>query len=188
MTDIEKIQKFITENQTLLDEGRWVEFYAILRNYEFIGDVSYMLLKSGIDIFSKPNGLNNIPIKYMYDCNQLTEFILPNHHISRINDNAFLNCKNLELVDLTNNNSLHSIGAAAFSNCINLKRLKLPKSLSVISMAAFLGCENIELIEYTGTKEDWKSKYSQYTGLLIRLKPGCKIILNGGEHTIKKVN
>ena len=187
MTNIEKIQKFIAENQTLLDEGRWTKFYALLRNYAFIGDVSYMLLKSDIDIFSQPNGLNSIPTKYMYDCNQLTEFILPDHYISRINDNAFMNCKNLEVVDLICNESLHSIGAAAFSNCINLKRLKLPKSLSVISMSAFLDCENIELIEYTGTKEDWKSKYSQYTGLLIRLKPGCKIICSDGEYTIKRI-
>ena len=184
MTDIEKIQKFIFENQTLLDESRWTEFYALLRNYEFIGDVSYMLLKSGIDVFSQPNGLNNIPTKYMCNCNQLTEFILPNHYISRINDNAFRNCKNLETVDLIGNSSLHSIGAAAFVNCLSLREINLPKSLKLISKSAFYGTVNIEKVTYEGT---WAEFQIIGYPLIINLKAGAKIVCSNCNFTIQEI-
>ena len=184
MTDLEKIQKFIAENQTLLDEGRWTEFYALLRNYEFIGDVSYMLLKSDIDVFSQPNGLNNIPTKYMYDCNQLTAFILPNHYISRINDNAFMNCKNLETVDLIGNSSLHSIGSAAFVNCIALKEINLPKSLKLISKSAFYGTTYIQKVIYEGTWAEFR-----FIGepIIMNLRPGAKIICSDCNFTIQEI-
>lgn len=182
MTDIEKIQKFIAENQILLDEGRWAEFYAILRNYEFIGDVSYMLLKSGIDIFSKPNGLNNIPIKYMYDCNQLTEFTLPTKHISRINDNAFMNCNNLNVVDLRGNESLHSIGSGAFLGCENLREISLPKSLKIISKAAFYHTFAIEVINYNGTHEEFKKTC---LNLMLSAKDDCKINCVDGTYVLQ---
>ena len=183
MTNIEKIQKFITENQTLLDEGRWIEFYAILRNYEFIGDVSYMLLKSGIDTFSKPNGLNNIPTNYMYNCNQLTEFILPTKDISRINDHAFMNCKNLSVVDLRGNESLHSIGVTAFANCTSLREITLPKSLKLISRSAFYGTTFIQKVIYEGMWEEFKVVGAP---IIINLRLGAQVECSDHTFTVQE--
>ena len=163
MSNIEKIQKFIAENQTLLDEGRWVEFYELLRNYEFIGDVSYMLLKSGIDIFSQPNGLTHIPTNYMYKCSQVTEFILPTKYISRVNNEAFYSCQNLKSLDLRGDNSLHSIGSYAFGFCSNLEEIYIPKSLKIVSKSAFTGCDKLKYVYYEGTKEEYQ------TNLILKL-------------------
>ena len=183
MTDIEKIQKFITENQTLLDEGRWSEFYTLLRNYEFIGDVSYMLLKSDIDIFSQPNGLNNIPTKYMYDCKKLTEFILPNHHISRINDDAFMNCSALGRINLIGDNSLHSIGSTAFANCTSLREINLPKSLKLISKSAFYGTTYLQKVIYEGTQAEFKVIGAP---IIINLRPGAQVECSDDTFTIQE--
>lgn len=183
MTDIEKIQKFITENQTLLDEGRWTEFYTLLRNYVFIGDISYMLLKSDIDIFSQPNGLNTIPTRYMYGCNQLTEFILPTKNISRINDHAFMNCKNLSVVDLRGDESLHSIGSTAFANCISLREINLPKSLKLISKSAFCVTTYIQKVTYEGTWEEFKVIGAP---IIINLKPGAQVKCSDHTFTVQE--
>ena len=179
---------FIKDNINLINEDTersWKLFYQRLKSEYRIkqeGKVTELLMYARIEPL---NCLTEVPENYLKGAS-IKSYILPDT-IERIEPHSFYDCKNLEFVDLQNNNILTSILAYSFSNCTNLKRLKLPKSLNVISMAAFLDCENIELIEYNGAKEDWKSKYSQYTGLLIRLKPGCKIICNDGEYTIKRV-
>lgn len=183
MTDIEKIQKFIIENQTLLDEGRWTEFYALLRNYEFIGDVSYMLLESRIDIFSQPNALNKIPTKYMYKCKKLTEFILPTKYISRINDDAFMGCSALGRINLIGDNSLHSIGATAFSNCTSLREINLPKSLKLISKSAFYGTTYIQKVTYEGTWVEFKVIGEP---ILINLRPGAQVECSDHTFTVQE--
>lgn len=181
MTDVEKIQKFIIENQALLDEGRWADFYTQLMQHDFIGNVSYMLLMSGIDVFSEPNGLISIPREYMYKCAQLTEFTLPKN-IIRINDNAFMNCINLSVVDLRGNESLHSIGSGAFLGCENLREISLPKSLKIISKAAFYHTFAIEVINYNGTQEEFKKTC---LNSMLSAKPDCKINCVDGTYVLQ---
>ncbi len=62
------------------------------------------------------------------------EYDIPNY-VTRINEEAFFNCKNVEKVLLPN--SIDSIGSRAFSSCENLKSLNLPNNISEISDNVF---------------------------------------------------
>ena len=44
----------------------------------------------------------------------------------------------------------------AFSNCENLTKAELPKSLTYLSYVAFEGCPKLKDIYYTGSKEEWE--------------------------------
>jgi len=43
---------------------------------------------------------------------------------------------------------LLNIGALAFENCVNLKKIAIPDSVSVIENSAFLGCESLEEVDF----------------------------------------
>lgn len=67
---------------------------------------------------------------------------------------AFEGCESLKEIDLSN---VEVIGAKAFLNCTNLRRVKFGKKLKVIDKYAFYGCENLEAIDLDiqGTKIHW---------------------------------
>lgn len=57
--------------------------------------------------------------------------------VARIGDNAFLSCKELQSVSISN--SVTSIGASAFQNCSNLSSLEIPNSVTDIGIMCFDG-------------------------------------------------
>lgn len=57
--------------------------------------------------------------------------------VARIGDNAFLSCKELQSVSISN--SVTSIGASAFQNCSNLSSLEIPNSVTDIGIMCFEG-------------------------------------------------
>ena len=70
--------------------------------------------------------------------------ILPSS-ITKIDQNAFKQCKNL--AEITIPNAVISIGESAFSDCINLKQLAFSASLTRIESNAFSNCEQITTIK-----------------------------------------
>lgn len=150
-----ELQKFIQEHLDQINTGDWLSIYEELKNAPYIGYFSYLMLESGIDIFSGENRLNNIPINYLFDCDDITSYILPKD-IFRINNQAFYSCSNLKSVDLRGDNSLHSIGRYAFGFCSNLEEIYIPKSLRIVSKNAFAGCAKLTYAYYEGTKEEYQ--------------------------------
>lgn len=64
-------------------------------------------------------------------------------------------CENITTVDFTPNSQLEMIGAMAFMNCINLETINLPNSCYAIGSMAFMNCIkliniNLENIQYIG--------------------------------------
>ena len=150
-----ELQKFIQEHLDQINTGDWISIYKDLKNTPFIGYFSYLMLKSGIDIFSGENRLNNIPTNYLSDCDEITSYTLPKD-IFRINNQAFYSCQNLKSVDLRGDNSLHSIGSYTFGFCSNLEKIYISKSLKIVSKDAFTGCVKLTHIYYEGTKEEYQ--------------------------------
>ena len=50
-----------------------------------------------------------------------------------------------------------NISEVAFTYCLNLISVKLPKSLKVIDGFAFFGCNNLTYVYYEGLESDWKN-------------------------------
>ena len=64
--------------------------------------------------------------------------------VTRIGENAFLSCSNLN--NITFSNSLTIIGSYAFRYCTSLTRLEIPSSVTEIQSYAFDGCSNLTYI------------------------------------------
>ena len=65
-------------------------------------------------------------------------------NVTRIGENAFINCSNLS--NITFSNSLTIIGSYAFRYCTSLTRLEIPSSVTEIQSYAFDGCSNLTYI------------------------------------------
>lgn len=77
------------------------------------------------------------------DCTKLKEVQMQNN-IIEIEDEAFLNCKNLTYIVLSN--SVKKIGNSSFEDCTNVKGIYLSENLEEIGSNAFKGCQNISYI------------------------------------------
>ena len=64
--------------------------------------------------------------------------------VTKICDNAFSGCKNLEIIDICDN--IEEIGEWAFSDCENLKTVKLPNAIKEIKNSTFDDCKSLETI------------------------------------------
>ena len=54
------------------------------------------------------------------------------------------------------NDGVEIINTNAFSDCINMTDIYIPKSIIEINQPVFEGCNNLEAIHYAGTSESWK--------------------------------
>ena len=61
--------------------------------------------------------------------------------VTRVNDNAFMDCEDLLSVSLPN--SIKEIGRSAFANCPKLVKVNVPASVEIIPEVAFSGCTSL---------------------------------------------
>ncbi len=97
-----------------------------------------------------PNEISNNGINYTVtaidnnafsNCTELEIVVVPNSVII-IGEEAFHNCNNLRMVQL--GTSVKKIGASAFLSCSKLQQINLPNSLTEISKHAFSNCSSLE--------------------------------------------
>ena len=80
-----------------------------------------------------PSGLVSLGGNAVGDCKSLKEIEIP---CNLINDNTFYGCTKLEKVTFTNN--VTTIGAGAyFQNCVSLKEIYIPSSVTSVGLIAF---------------------------------------------------
>ena len=76
----------------------------------------------------------------------LEAVILPKS-LKEIGDNAFCDFSNLQIVDMSQCDSLEKIEHHAFYDCSNLQKVILPKSLKEIGEYAFCYCSNLQIVD-----------------------------------------
>ena len=84
---------------------------------------------------------------------ELTEVTIPEaviiegiqYAVTSVADRAFYGCKELESVEFPD--SVESIGGFVFSDCENLRKVKLPAGLTKVNSCTFKGCKSLEQIE-----------------------------------------
>lgn len=118
----------------------------------------------------------SIAVEAYKDNTDITSLSIPDS-MKSIQDGAFVNCINLEQVNL--NDHLEILGrdvfsgctaiqeivipdqiatiTGCFSGCTSLRNVTLPKAIG-LSMEDFAGCDHLEKIYYRGTEEEWSSK------------------------------
>ena len=80
--------------------------------------------------------------------------------ITTIGQSAFLKKTNLNTVKFASDCTLTKISKYAFSNCINLMSIELPKNLQYIENEAFLGCTSLTSIHFhNGMKQIGSSAF-----------------------------
>lgn len=73
--------------------------------------------------------------------------------VTEIGYGAFVDCINLKSVTIPN--SITNLQAFAFDGCANLNRITITKNVAVIGGSSFRNCSNLAHIYYNGTKAQW---------------------------------
>ena len=88
------------------------------------------------------------------NCDELKKIVIP-ESVKSIGAEAFYNCISVTEITIQGNN-LESIGHNAFVYCLRVQKITLPVSIRSIGSHAFLYCTGMEKISYTGTSQEWK--------------------------------
>ena len=99
--------------------------------------------------------------------------------LKRIGEDAFLNCKGMNMVLLPA--SLELIGKEAFQGCSALKEIAIPSAVSSIGADAFRDCENLSAIDV----DEENAHYSSEDGILMN-KAGDEILFYPGGKSISQ--
>ena len=118
---------------------------------------------------------------------ELTEVTIPEaviiegiqYAVTSVADRAFYGCKELESVEFPD--SVESIGGFVFSDCENLRKVKLPAGLTKVNSCTFKGCKSLEQIEIPNSVTmigDWAFLNCEKLRT-IELPSGLKILKGG---------
>ena len=180
---IKPAEQLIERYINLIDNEDWQTFYQHITldahpvgsaDKEIIGQVTAMLLQSGIDPLAVGTNLTTIPNYYLYEQRLCTQFQIPNYiiaiqyepfvftridklvipkNIKYVWSKAFKHM--LELKEVRWEAECDSIPESCFENCIKLEDIYLPKHIKSINDNAFKDCYNLRNIYYNGTVVDW---------------------------------
>ena len=107
---------------------------------DFSGELK---IPSEVEFESKKYKVTRIGEDAFGSCGNLQSVVIPNS-VKTIGAVAFSRCKNLQSVVIPN--SVKSIGAEAFRDCPNLQGIVIPNSVKNIGAQAFYGCKNLQSI------------------------------------------
>lgn len=89
--------------------------------------------------------INEINIEAFMDCINLEEVILPqNAKYFVLKDSIFKNC--ISLKNITIPNTISEIESGAFENCKNFKSIRIPDNVKIIRSSAFANCDNLTYV------------------------------------------
>ena len=131
-------------------DGEYDQENVIFFSFEIVSAIFTILATI---YFTDPQYLQFKPLPKPNKAKAEIEIDIPNN-LSIIANNQFL--KNTRLTKATIPDGIREIGIAAFANCLRIKELYLPKSLTIINANAFYNCESLMTIIYEGTREEFK--------------------------------
>lgn len=104
------------------------------------------------------NNVEEIKAEAFYSCQNITTFTMPQKCIHGVGPSSFMDCRNLETINMSNVesyietrksetdfflNNPYIIGDHAFTSCIKLKKFVFPINLQEIGDSAFMNCKEI---------------------------------------------
>lgn len=142
------LKEFIERNIDYIEIGDWQPLINSIQSVNYnkpftLSDFFSAMYASGIDPL-KDFYTNEIPSWFMRYSDVLTSLNIPDT-IMYINEYAFANNSNLELVNLPTD--LQKIYNRAFFECHKLKSCFIPNNVNYIGEAAFADCHGIELLD-----------------------------------------
>lgn len=163
-----------------IDDNNWKDFYMRIQidasphEKEIIGQVTSMLLQSGIDPLAQGTNLKVVPTNYLYGQHQCTQFEFPRwldgigsealaftsienldlpENLMHIWSSAFQSMSKLKIINWKSRQ--HIIPERCFASCLSLKEVYLPNHIIAIKDKAFYNCISLSDIYYDGTMLEW---------------------------------
>lgn len=167
------INKFIENNIDLIERGRWLDLYGILRveNLDDISRFNQILYEAGInpleDLYVVPQlflawaPLHSIDIpdhvrsigKHAFYESSVDDTLKLPKSLELIQSQAFSGCKNIKHLVLPDN--LVRIEEKAFYDCTNLTSIVMGENIQYVMHLAFELCPNLKDVYYKGSEKDW---------------------------------
>ena len=161
ITLTKKIKKYDESTQKGLTEGCFgacsnvKKFIVPTENTDFMAEDGVMFSKDKKELYFYPPAKEGITYEIpstvttlrrvaFQGANKLTSMNIP-VNVENISDEVFNGMKNLETVVFAEPSKIKTVGDFIFNNCIKLKEVTLPSSLTSIS-SAFLNCTALETI------------------------------------------
>lgn len=141
-----KSKKIIIPDSVIdIDDGAfdWCEFENIIvdiNNLKYCSDSGVLFNKEKTELIRYPEGKSE------------EHYTIPSS-VSIVHDGAFLNCKNLECVNIQT--GIVDIGNKAFQHCNRLADVFIPESVESIGNYAFDGCSNLSKITVSPGNNVW---------------------------------
>lgn len=163
------VKQIIEDNLDLINENDFNELYQKV-SIDDRGELSYVLLDSGIDFLSYmncvpayafflstikkiniPQNIKSIEAYSFFGCTGLTSITIPDS-VTGIGSSAFFGCTSLTSVTI--GNSVTSIGYEAFRYCTGLTNIIIPNSVKNIRSVAFYGCTGLKSVTIPSSVKD----------------------------------
>ena len=166
-----------TSHAILTEEETQPTDEVIARGYDRQANVNCILYKSGyLEVYSSGGNsyLSSIGFMIGSDKKDLIKTVSIKE-IRVIEDEAFADCNNLTSVTFypNDNKPVWEIKGNAFRNCVSLKSITIPASVSKIETSAFQGCTSLESI----VVEEGNSKYDS--------RDNCNAVIETATKTLK---
>lgn len=115
-----------------------------------IASMGFMMMPAVTKIVL-PKGITEIKQALFSTCQMLSSISIP-AGVTKIGENAFSGCRNLAQVDIEKDSdkkcTLKTIGNSAFINCLGLKSINIPASVTEIGEKAFRNCRNLVSLSF----------------------------------------
>ena len=106
-----------------------------------IGENAFLECES-LEEIHIPDGVTAIERETFFRCNSLKEVYIP-ASVKRIGVLAFDRCESMTKVTFAEGSELESIGSSAFQQCLSIRELSIPDSVTSIDYGAFALCRNL---------------------------------------------
>ena len=192
----EKLRKYITENEELINTNNFKDLYRGVVSagvkLAHLHELTEILYLAGIDplqylekvpevfLLNSTQSSVDIPdnIKIIGDFAFMAAKYLKKVHIGNsvtaIGDGAFKECGSLPEIVIPDN--VKKLGMSLFDGCISLERIQLSGQLQYLPEYMFRGCDRLSKVEFNGTLDQWKAlvqRSSRYFELPSRATVYC---------------
>ena len=173
----EKLRKYITENEELINTNNFKDLYRGVVSagvkLTHLHELTEILYIAGMDPLRH---MDKVPEGFLYNSTQSSIDIPDNVkaigdfaftaarylrkvHIGSgvvaIGDGAFMKCGSLPEIIIPD--SVKKLGMNLFDGCISLEKIQLSGQLQYLPEYMFRGCDHLSKVKFNGTLNHWKA-------------------------------